>query len=617
MSANPVSRFGFQPFDAEQASRLDALVADLDSSALLWLSGYTAGLAAERGRLEARGGLAPAVSQILAAAPAVPAARAEPAAGVTVLYASQTGNGRRIAERLGRSLEAAGLRATVVSSADYAPKQLAKEQFVYLVASTHGDGDPPDDARALYDFLTGRRAPKLESLGYAVLALGDSSYPQFCHVGRVLDERLAELGARRLFARIDSDVDFEAKAAAFIEQGVATARTEIGAEAPRLALVTPLRPQAPAPASREQPLEVELLANQRITARDADRDVRHIELAIPAERFEYEPGDAIGILLENPTRSVERVLELTSLEPGAPVTIEGTTHSLREWLTSRREIAKLARPLIERLAEKSASEELNRWLKPEHSTELRRAFKELQVADLLKRFPTTWEPEAFVRALHPLAPRLYSAASSRREVGEEAHLTVAVIDYRHDGERRVGPASWALANATPGTRFKAYIEPNARFRVPADGTRDAIMIGPGTGVAPFRGFLQQRRADGARGRNWLIFGGRHRERDFLYQTEWLEALKRRQLHRLDVAFSRDQDHKVYVQDRIREQGAELFRWLEGGASLYVCGDAERMAPDVHAALIEVISTHGGRSAEEAGEYLNELAQGKRYARDVY
>ena len=619
MSASP-SWPGMQLLDTDRTARLDALVADLDSSGLLWLSGYTAGLAAERARAEGRGlGQLQPGSQLLTAAHPAPAARAAPAATVTVLYGSQTGNGRRVAERLGRSLEAAGLRATVVNSADYSPKQLAREQLVYLVASTHGDGDPPDDARALFEFITGRRAPRLESLAFAVLALGDSSYPQFCHVGRVLDERLAELGAQRLFARIDADVDAEAKAVAFIEQGVATARAAIGSEAPRLTLVTPLRslPAAPQLATREAPLEVELLSNQRITARTADRDVRHIELAIPSERFEYEPGDAIGVVLDNPVSSVERVLELTELDPAVNVAIDGVSQSLRSWLTSRREIARLARPLVERLAERSGSSEVAGWLAPGQTAQLRSAFKELQVADLLKRFPAEWDAETLVRSLHPLSPRLYSLASSRREVSDEAHLTVAVIDYSHGGERRVGPASWQLGVASPGSRLKAYIEPNARFRVPAEGMRDAIMIGPGTGVAPFRGFLQQRSADGARGRNWLIYGGRHREKDFLYQTEWLEALKRRQLARLDVAFSRDEAAKVYVQQRIREQGKELFAWLEGGASVYVCGDAERMAPDVHAALIEVIATHGNRSPEDATEYLNDLAQGKRYARDVY
>jgi sulfite reductase (NADPH) flavoprotein alpha-component len=616
MSANPIPWSGLPPLDADRAARLDALVSDLDSGSLLWLSGYAAGLAAERARADGRGAGTPA-SQLSSAAHPALAPRSEPAAAVTVLFGSQTGNGRRLAERLGRSLEAAGLRATVVNATDYAPKQLAREQFVYFVASTHGDGDPPDDIRPLFELLNGRRAPKLDTLAFAVLALGDSSYPKFCETGRVLDERLAELGARRLFARVDCDVDLEKSAAEFIERGVATARTELGAEAPRLTLVTPLRAVVPANASRDQPVEIELLTNQRITARGADRDVRHVELSIPSERFEYEPGDAIGVITENPTAAVERVLELTGLDASTAVAIDGTALPLGAWLGSRREIARLSRPLIERLAERSASAELKGWLSPERSGELRGAFKQLQVADLLKRFPAAWEPEALVRALHPLAPRLYSAASSRREVEGEAHLTVAVIDYRHDGERRVGPASWQLATTNPGARLKAYIEPNARFRVPLDGTRDMIMIGPGTGVAPFRGFLQQRSADGARGRNWLIYGGRRREQDFLYQLEWLEALKRRQLHRLDVAFSRDQADKVYVQHRIREHGRELFSWLEAGASVYVCGDAERMAPDVHAALIDVIATHGKRSIDDATDYLNDLAQGKRYARDVY
>ena len=314
---------------------------------------------------------------------------------------------------------------------------------------------------------------------------------------------------------------------------------------------------------------------------------------------------------------MHRILELTRLDPSHAVTVDGTTRALGQWLTGHREVTRLARPLLERLAEQTGNEELRGWLLPAQSAEFRRRLKELQVADLLKRFPSDWEAEALVRALHPLAPRLYSVASSRREVGAEAHLTVAVVEYAYHGERRVGPASWQLATAARGTRLKAFIEPNPRFRVPADGHRDLVMIGPGTGVAPFRGFLQQRQADGARGRHWLVYGGRHRERDFLYQLEWRDALKRGTLARLDVAFSRDQSDKVYVQDRLREHGAELYAWLEGGAHLYVCGDAERMAPDVHAALQDVIVTHGGRSREAASEYLGELARTRRYARDVY
>jgi sulfite reductase (NADPH) flavoprotein alpha-component len=597
----------FPPLEAERVARIEALLAGLDPAALTWVSGFAAGLAAERARATGW------------AAPATEAATAPPAAAgrARVLYASQTGNGRRVAERLARGLAAAGLSADVQSLADYAPKQLATERLVYLVASTHGDGDPPDDARAFVDFLNSRRAPRLESLAFAVLALGDSSYPKFCATGRLLDERLTELGARRVGVRVDADVDIEAKAGTWIEQSVATARAELGTEAPRLAVVTPLRPVVPAPASRDAPVEVELAENRRITSRDADKDVRHVVLALPAQGFEYEPGDAIGVVLDNPAAAVERVLERTALDPSQPVTVGVVTRTLREWLTSEREIARIARPLLVELAERSGSTELGALLTADRAADLRRLLKELQVADLLKRFPVAWDAQRLVGALHPLAPRLYSAASSRREVADEAHLTVAVVDYQSDGERRVGPASWQLAVAQPGARLRAYVEPNPRFRVPADGSRDVIMIGPGTGVAPFRGFLQQRVADGARGRHWLVLGGRHRERDFLYQLEWQEALKRRQLARLDVAFSRDQPQKLYVQDRLRAQGRELYAWLEGGAHLYVCGDAERMAPDVHAALIEIIGQHGGRSPEDAAAYLGELAQAKRYARDVY
>jgi sulfite reductase (NADPH) flavoprotein alpha-component len=618
MSGSPVPAAPFL-FEPERANRLDALVADLDPAALAWLSGYAAGLAAERARA---GAARPVAAPRADAAPRAPepVAKADAPAAATVLYGSQTGNSRRLAERLARSLEATGLQPTLVSAADYPPKRLADERLLYVVVSTHGDGEPPDDARALFDFLGGRKAPALPQLRYAVLALGDSSYPQFCATGRVLDERLAALGGRRLVDRVDCDVDFEPAAAPWLEQAVATARTETGAAAPRLAVVTPLRAPAQQPATREHPVDAELVANQRITARDAEKDVRHLELALPEQRFEYEPGDALGVLVDNPAETVTRVLELARLDPTTAVTIDGQTHALAHWLARRREVTKLAKPLVERLAERTdaaRAAELRAWLQPGGTEHLRRAFKELQVADLLKRFPAAWEPEAFVRALQPLQPRLYSIASSRRAVDDEAHLTVAVVDYEHDGERRRGAASWQLATLASGTRVRAYVEPNPRFRLPADGARDVIMIGPGTGVAPFRGFLQQRVADGARGCHWLFFGGRHLERDFLYQVEWLEALKKKQLQRLDVAFSRDQATKLYVQHRLREHGAELFRWLEGGAHLYVCGDAERMAPDVHAALLDVVATHGGRDADGAREYLSELVAQKRYARDVY
>ena len=459
------------PLESERGMQLQALVLDMDPSTLTWVSGYIAGLAAERARSGAYAGAAlPATPLHAREAPAAALAAlpsGQPVPRALVLYASQTGNGRRVADRLGRSLEAAGVHATVVSASEYPMRQLADERLAYFVASTHGDGEPPDDARPLFDFLAGRRAPRLERLAYTVLALGDSSYPRFCATGRALDERLAELGARRLAPRIDSDVDVEAKAGPWLEQAVASARAETGAAAPRLSVVTPLRPAASQAATREHPVEVELLVNQRITARGADRDVRHLELALPEQRFEYEAGDSLGIWVENSASAIERTLEMARLDPAVAVTIDGTTHSLRTWLTQHREVTRLARPLLVELAARSGSDELRTWLEPSGAAQLRATFKELQVADLLMRFPAEWDPEGLVRALHPLAPRLYSIASSRREVRDEAHLTVAVIDNERDGVRRRGAASWQLANQVPGSRPRAYVEPNPRFRLPS------------------------------------------------------------------------------------------------------------------------------------------------------
>jgi sulfite reductase (NADPH) flavoprotein alpha-component len=615
MSSLPVGL----PLDPDREALLESLMAEMSPATLMWVSGYAAGLARSRlgGAAVEKPALAANTNTLLsAAAPA----NAPAAAAVTVLYGSQTGNGRRVAERLVRGLEATGIPASATSAADYSPRQIANEKFLFLVVSTHGDGDPPDDARAFVEFVLGRRAPRLESLAYAVLALGDSSYPKFCETGRLVDERLAELGARRLAPRVDCDVDLEPAAAPWLESVTALARTEIGTpngEGPRLASVIPLR-AAPAPtATRDAPVEVEVIKNHAITARNATREVHHVELALPEGKFAYEPGDAIGVWIESPGLIVDRLLDVTRLDPLAQVELEGVRLPLRDWLASRREVARVSRHLIERLAERAGSDTLRGWLKPDHASELRTALKEMQVSDLLKRYPAQWDAAALVSALNPATPRLYSVASSRREVDDEAHLTVAVVEYQQDSVRHVGPASWQLAHANAGAKIRAFVEPNPRFRVPADGTRDLIMIGPGTGVAPFRGFLQQRIADGARGRHWLVYGGRRLEQDFLYQVEWLEAIKRRQLHRLDVAFSRDTAEKVYVQNRLREQGAELFAWLEGGAHLYVCGDAERMAPDVHAALTDIVAEHGRRSAEDASDYLNELIRTKRYARDVY
>jgi sulfite reductase (NADPH) flavoprotein alpha-component len=607
MSATTVAAFPLGPLDPERSELLLRVVEGLEPSTLQWLAGFAAGVAHERAAN--RGGL-PATA---------PAARPEAAARLTIVYGSQTGNGKRIAERLGRAAEAAGIAARVYSSVNYPLKDLPKERLLVVVVSTQGDGDPPDDARGFLEFLASRRAPRLEQLSYSVLALGDSSYPKFCETGKQVDERLATLGAKRLLDRVDCDVDYDTLATPWLDRVVTTARDNLGA-VPQVATVTRLRAAPAAPLySREQPFAAEVLANQRITARGASKDVRHVELALEGSGLTYTPGDALGVWHENPAPVVADVLEALRLDGAQDVEIDGQVKSLRTWLTASRELTRLTRPFLVQQAERSQDPALVAVLQPGHEQDLRRTLKDLQVVDLLQRHRGEWDAKAFVQALRPLAPRLYSIASSPEAVGDEVHVTVAVVEYEHERQRRLGAASAYLAGLTgEAARARVFIEHNERFRLPADTARDVIMIGPGTGVAPFRGFVQHREAQGATGRNWLFFGARRFQSEFLYQAEWQEAVRKGVLSRLDVAFSRDRGTpRTYVQDRLRAAGKDVYAWLEGGAYLYVCGDAEQMAPDVQAALVDIVADHGAKNRDAAEAYVRALADERRYLRDVY
>jgi sulfite reductase (NADPH) flavoprotein alpha-component len=591
------------PLTEDRLAALARVTDGLDTNGLWWLSGYAAGLASR--------GVA-GVQTVTA-----PLADATPAGRLTIVYGSQTGNARRVAERLARQSEAAGLPVRLLRADAYPTRELKDERTLYLVISTQGDGDPPDDARALVEFIAGKRAPELKQLRYAVLGLGDSSYPQFCAIGNRLDARLAELGATRLLPRADADLDLDTVAEPWLTQALAKAKESLKPAAP-LATVTPLRPLQATPAhGRDAPFAAELLANQRLTARGSTKDVRHVELSLEGSGLHYEPGDALGLWPVNPPALVEAILRTAELDGDTVVEHGGQSRPLRQWLGEKRELTKLARPFVASHAAQSRSEELNRLLAPDQQPALAALLNEAQVLDLLRRHPAHWSPEELVAALRPLTPRLYSIASSQKHVGDEVHLTVAHVEYDHGDGLRWGAASNHFARSEEGARLPVFIEHNERFRLPADAARDVIMIGPGTGVAPFRAFVQERAATGAAGRNWLFFGNPHFRSDFLYQVEWQQALKDGTLHRFDLAFSRDQANKIYVQDRLRERGRELFEWLEGGAHLYVCGDATRMAKDVHAALRDVVAERGGKSAEDAEDYLNTLQQQGRYARDVY
>jgi len=611
MAANLLPTNQAFPLDAERADRLAELVRGLDAPGLLWISGYAAGLAAATNHVT--WGAAGAATLPAAA----PAADADASWAATIVYGSHTGNGRRISEALAERLLARGLRVRVLRAGASATRDLARERRLFVVMSTHGDGDPPDDARGLADFLFGRRAPQLPSLEFAVLALGDSSYPKYCEVGRRFDERLAELGAKRLFERVDCDVDYESAASGW--------QAEVGAWAERLpaegaapARVAVLRPVASVPAwGRERPFAAEVLANQRITWGEGVRDVRHVELSLAGSGLRYEPGDSLGVVPENPEATVAAVLAAARLDGGAAVERDGRTRPLAEWLATGLEITLVTKPLVANIAERGRQAALAALLRPGSEAALRAFLTQNQLVDLLENYPADWDADALVAALRPLAPRLYSIASSVREVGDEVHITAARIDTGGGLSKRPGAATHFLAARAEGAAVPVYVEPNPRFRLPADGARDVIMIGAGTGIAPYRAFLQERSASGARGRNWLLFGARHLACDFLYQLEWQRALKQGSLARIDLAFSRDPGRKAYVQQRIVEAGADIHAWLEGGATLYVCGDATRMAPDVHAALAGAIAKHGGLSIEAARERLDRLGADGRYLRDVY
>jgi sulfite reductase (NADPH) flavoprotein alpha-component len=620
------------PIPEERRDQLQQLTTELNREQLMWLSGYFAGAAAAApssipgfqsnllSGAQARAQHAPAGAPA-AVAPIAPAAAAAAVPTLTILSASHTGNGRKISEKLLAAVQALGVQARVVKAGDYQPREIAKEKLLYVVISTHGDGDPPDEARAFYEFLGTKRAPQLPELQYSVLALGDTSYPKFCEAGRVVDERLAKLGAKRLLPRVDCDVDFEKLAQTWADDALARVREIKDKFAPAAGAAAPAAFAAPAaqtPAvpelTRAQPATAEVLANQRIVGRQALREVRHVELAFPGLGNLYKPGDALGIVHRNPESAIDAVLKATKLDGGATVAHEGKTHTLLEWLRDERELTRIARPLLVQVA-RHANVDITELLG--NAEAMAKLTANCQVSDVLASYPAEWTPEALVGALRPVTGRVYSIASSPAAVGDEAHLTVAVVGSDTDRKLLSGAASHFVVNTAVDSNVQVWIEKNDRFRVPADGARDIIMVGPGTGVAPFRGFVQEREATGATGKNWLFFGGRSLYQDFLYQLEWQQALKRKSLHRVDVAFSRDQLEKIYVQHRIKQAGKELFAWLSNGAYFYVCGDASSMAPDVNTALLEVVSEHGGMDKDDAQAWLADLTADGRYLRDVY
>ena len=547
---------------------------------------------------------------------AVPAQAAE-VPSITLISASQTGNARRVAEALRDDLLAAKLNVKLVNAGDYKFKQIAAEKLLVVVTSTQGEGEPPEEAVALHKFLFSKKAPKLDGTAFAVFGLGDTSYEFFCQSGKDFDSKLAELGAERLLDRVDADVEYQTAAAEWRARVVEVLKARAPVAAPaQLATSGAVNDIHTSPYTKEAPLSATLSVNQKITGRDSEKDVRHIEIDLGDSGLRYQPGDALGVWYQNDPQLVKELVELLWLKGDEPVTVDGKTLPLAEALEWHFELTVNTATIVENYATLTRSESLLPLVGDK--AQLQQYAAATPIVDMVRFSPAQLDAEALIGLLRPLTPRLYSIASSQAEVESEVHVTVGVVRYEIEGRARAGGASSFLADRVEEDgEVRVFIEHNDNFRLPANPETPVIMIGPGTGIAPFRAFMQQRAADGAQGKNWLFFGNPHFTEDFLYQVEWQSYVKEGLLTRIDLAWSRDQQQKVYVQDKLREKGAELWRWINDGAHIYVCGDANRMAKDVEHTLLEVIAEYGAMDAEAADEFLSELRVERRYQRDVY
>jgi len=558
-----------------------------------WLNGFLAGLFS-RGAVD----------------PAVKAAAGETLKPLTILFGSQTGTAESLAKRAAKEAGRQGFAATVMDMAQFSIAKLAQEKNVLVITSTYGEGEPPDNAKALHAALAAPGTPPLTGVRFSVCALGDTNYIQFCQCGKDFDDRLEKLGAMRVSARMDCDLDYEKKfetwlGAALAALGAINATTtSTGAgESP-----TMLRPETTPGCDRKNPLNAPLLCSRVLNSSGSAKEVRHVEFSLEDSGLAYEPGDALGVFPQNCPEIVGEILVALGCdgEEAVPVPQGGAT-SLRHALTAHYD---LGRPSAELVA---------RYAAPASNGGVATVAAVLHVIDIvLARPETRLAPVDFVRLLRPLQPRLYSISSSLRAHPAQVHLTVGAVRYAAHGRARKGVCSTFLADrCAPGATVPVFVHRNSAFKLPADSAAPVIMVGPGTGIAPFRAFLQERHATGSKGKNWLFFGDQRAAADFLYQDELAAFQREGVLTHLDTAFSRDQAEKIYVQHRMLEGARRLYGWLEAGAYFYVCGDATRMAKDVEAALHKVVETAGGKTAAQAADYVQALKAAKRYARDVY
>lgn len=586
------------PFTVQQVQLLNELLPNLTDTQKIWLNGYLSAPGATIAQATK------AVEVIQAVVPTTISA--------TILYASQTGNSQKLAESFGAELSQNQVDVTVASMTDFKPKDLKKLEHLIIVASTHGEGEAPDNAIAFYDFLHSKRAPKLDQLKYAVLALGDSSYEFFCKTGADFDARLKELGATPIVPRVDCDVDYDDDAAKWFTNLQQELLKSTGTAQPvqTTAAVT----TSTSKYDKKHPFQAEILEKINLNMDGSNKETYHIELSLEDSGITFEPGDSLGIIPNNDPALVAQLIEALGFAADEVVTVADETITLEQALTKHLEITVVSKPLVQKLAP---------FTEADVAALLAGDFQAYSygrdLIDFVTEYgPFNWTAQQFVEQLRAIPHRLYSIASSYNANPDEVHLTIGKVAYEAHGRARTGVASGQVAYRLEiGDTVSVFVKENPNFKLPENPETPIIMIGAGTGVAPFRSFVEERAEQGTEGKSWLFFGEQHFMLDFLYQVEWLNYLKDGALTRMDVAFSRDQAQKVYVQHRLQEKGAEVYEWLQQGAVIYICGDEKAMAKDVHETFIQIIEQHGNVSREEAEETLKQYQQQKRYQRDVY
>lgn len=602
------------PFNHEQIEQLNLLLPTLTDHQKVWLSGYLSAFISKE--VQSGNPDPQAVSQATNAG-------TDPRE-VTVLYGTETGTARSLAESMAEKLDAANFLVTCSALDDFKPKKLKKTEDVLIITATHGEGDPPDNAISFYEFLHSRKAPKLDHLRFAVLALGDESYEFFCQTGKDFDKRLEELGGERLYDRVDCDLDFDEQASEWMTGvlGVLKQSSEVVDNTVLAGQQTAGTFVSEQPGfSRTNPFMAEVVENINLSGRGSNKQTRHLELSIDGSGFTFKPGDSLGIFPKNDPVLVDQLMKAMNWDAEQTVSVnkQGEIRSLREALLSHFEITVLTKPLVEKAATLFANEALTDLLTASNKENLKSYLEGRDVLDLVTDFPPKkLLAEDFVSILRKLPARLYSIASSYEANPDEVHLTVGTVNYFAHGRERAGVCSSQVATRVEvGEKLPVYIHQNANFQFPDDPETRVIMIGPGTGVAPFRSYLEELEETEAEQQTWLFFGEQHFSCDFLYQVDWQKWLKSGVLSRMDVAFSRDTDQKVYVQHKMLEKSKDFYEWLKAGAAVYVCGDEKHMAKDVQQTILTILRQEGDMTAEEAESYLQQMRQEKRYQRDVY